>query len=139
MIVALTLSSDARTTAGVLLLTILAVEYGGLVMLRIVRGRGPATEFQKSFARAGHAHAGVFVVFALLAQILADAADLDGVWNVIARDGIWAAAVLFPTGFFLSSAGRGAVQPNRLLVLVYLGAGCLAAGVLTLGIGLLTA
>jgi hypothetical protein len=139
MIVALTLSTDARTTAGILLLTVLAVEYGGLVMLRIVRGRQPATDFQKSFARAGHAHAGVFVVFALLAQILADAADLDGIWNVIARDGIWAAAILFPAGFFLSSAGRGAMQPNRLLVFVYLGAGCLTAGVLTLGIGLLTA
>jgi hypothetical protein len=67
MIVALALSSDARTTAGILLLAILAVEYGGLVMLRIVRGRQPSTDFQKSFARAGHASAGVFVVFALVA------------------------------------------------------------------------
>jgi hypothetical protein len=91
MTVALTLSSDARTTAGILLLTVLAVEYGGLVMLRIVRGHQPATDFPKSFARAGHAHAGVFVVFALVAQILADAADLNGIANVLARDGIWAA------------------------------------------------
>jgi drug/metabolite transporter superfamily protein YnfA len=83
VIVALALSSDARTTAGILLLTILAVEYG-VVMLRIVRGRQPATDFQKSFARAGHAHAGVFVVFALVAQILADAADLDGIADVLA-------------------------------------------------------
>jgi hypothetical protein len=136
---ALTLSSDARDTAGILLLTVLAVEYGGIVMLRIIRGRQPATDFQKSFARAGHAHAGVFVVFALLAQLLADAAELDGIWNVFARDGIWAAAILFPAGFFLSSAGRGATQPNRLIALVYLGAVCLSIGVVTLGIGLLTA
>jgi hypothetical protein len=139
MTVALTLSSDTRTTAGILLLTIVAVEYGGLVMLRIVRGRQPATEFQKSFARAGHAHAGVFVVFALVAQILADAADLSGVANVVARDGIWAAAILFPAGFFLSSAARGATQPNRLILLVYAGAAALTAGVITLGVGLLTA
>jgi hypothetical protein len=137
--IALALSSEARDTAGILLLTVLAVEYGGIVMLRIVRGRQQATDFQKSFARAGHAHAGVFVVFGLVAQILADAADLDGIWNVLARDGIWAAAILFPAGFFLSSAGRGATQPNRLIVFVYLGAACLTAGVLTLGIGLLTA
>ena len=64
MLAALSLSSDTRTTAGVLLLTIVAVELGGLTMLRIVRGRQPATEFQKSFARAGHAHAGVLVIFA---------------------------------------------------------------------------
>jgi hypothetical protein len=80
--------------------------------------RQPAADFQKSFARAGHAHTGVFVVFALVAQILADAADLDGVTDLLARDGIWAAAILFPAGFFLSSAGRGATTPNRLIVLL---------------------
>lgn len=139
MVAALALSSDSRTTAGALLLTIVAVEYGGLTVLRIVRGGQPATEFQKAFARAGHAHAGVFVVFALLAQILADAAQLHGAANVLARSGIWIAAVLFPAGFFLSSAGRGATKPNRLIVLLYLGAVALTAGILTLGIGLLTA
>ncbi len=139
MIAALTLSNDSRTTAGILLLTIVAVELGGVTMLRIVRGHQPATEFQRSFARAGHAHAGVFVVFALVALILADAADLSGAANLLARNGIWAAAVLFPAGFFLSSAGRGTTQPNRLIVLVYAGAVALTAGVLSLGIGLLTA
>lgn len=88
MIAALTLSSDSRTTAGILLLTIVAVEFGGVTMLRIVRGHQPATEFQRSFARAGHAHAGVFVVFALVAQILADAAELSGAANFLARNGI---------------------------------------------------
>lgn len=139
MIAALTLSSDSRTTAGILLLTIVAVEFGGVTMLRIVRGHQPATEFQRSFARAGHAHAGVFVVFALVAQILADGAELSGAANLLARNGIWAAAILFPAGFFLSSAGRGTTQPNRLIVLVYAGAVALTAGVLALGIGLLTA
>jgi hypothetical protein len=139
MLAALALSNNSRTTAGILLLTILAVEFGGLTVLRMIRGQQPATEFQKSFARAGHAHAGVFVVFALVAQIFADAADLHGAVNIIARDGIWAAAILFPAGFFGSSAGRGATQPNKLIVLVYLGAVALAAGVLALGIGLLTA
>jgi hypothetical protein len=139
MIAALTLSDDSRTTAGILLLTIIAVEIGGVAMLRIVRGQQPATDFQKSFARAGHAHAGVFVIFALVAQLFADAADLGGVANFLARNGIWIAAVLFPAGFFLSSAGRGATRPNRLIALVYVGAAALTAGVLGLGIGLLTA
>jgi hypothetical protein len=139
MIAILTLSSDSRTTAGILLLTIVAVEFGGVAMLRIVRGQQAATDFQKSFARAGHAHAGIFVIFALVAQLFADAADLDGVANFLARNGIWIAAVLFPAGFFLSSAGRGATHPNRLIVLVYIGAAALTAGVLALGIGLLTA
>jgi hypothetical protein len=132
------LSNDGRTTSGVLLITIVAVEYGGLFVLRLVRGAEPATEFQKSFARAGHAHAGVLVIFAIVAQPLADSADLHGLADVLARDGIWVAALLFPTGFFLSSARPGATEPDRFIVLVYLGAGALTAGVLALGIGLLT-
>jgi hypothetical protein len=38
---ALALSADSRTTAGVILLTIVAIEYGGIFMLRIVRGDVP--------------------------------------------------------------------------------------------------
>lgn len=133
------LSDASRTIAGILLLTVLAVELGGLTVLRMTRGGQPATEFQKAFARAGHGHAGVFVIFALLAQILADSADLDGFAELVARDGIWAAAILFPLGFFLSSAGRDVTRPNRLIGLVYLGAIFLAAGVVTLAIGLLRA
>lgn len=48
----LALSEAAKSTAGILLLTIVAVEYGGTFMLRIVRGRVPLTPFQKAFARA---------------------------------------------------------------------------------------
>jgi hypothetical protein len=98
-----------------------AVEYGGVVMLRIVRGRQTATDFQKAFARSGHAHAGVLVVFALVAQLLVDVADLTGFANFLARNGIWIAAVLFPAGFFLSSAALGATDPNRLIWVVYAG------------------
>ena len=133
------LSEAARTTAGILLLTVVAVELGGLAVLRLTRGDRPATEFQKAFARAGHGHAGVFVIFALVAQILADSADLDGFAELVARGGIWVAAILFPLGFFLSSAGRDVTRPNRLIGLVYVGAVCLAAGVVMLAIGLLRA
>jgi hypothetical protein len=38
-----------------------------------------------------------------------------------------------------SSADRGATEPNKLIGLLYLGALALTAGVLALGIGLLTA
>ena len=132
------LSADTRGTAGILLLTILFIEYGGLYVLRLVRGRAPATEFQKTFARAGHAHAGVLVTLSLVGLILADSADLSGPLEFFARNGIWAAAVLMPAGYFFSSAGRGVTEPNRLIVLLYLGAASLALGVASLGIGLLT-
>lgn len=139
MTAALSLSADTRGTTGVLLLTLVAVEFGGVAVLRMLRGQRPATDFQKSFARAGHAHAGVLIVLALVAEVLADAAGLHGPVNILARDGIWVAALLFPLGFFLSSAKGGATAPNRLIVLLYAGVVALASGLVSLGVGLLTA
>jgi hypothetical protein len=132
------ISPDTRSTAGVLLLTILFIEYGGWFMLRVVRGRQPVTDFQRAFFRAGHAHAGVLVTLALVGLLLADAANLSGPLAPLARNGIWAAAILMPAGFFLSAAGRGRTQPNRLIVLLYVGMASLALGVGSLGISLLT-
>ncbi len=122
-----------------LLLTIVAIEYGGWFMLRVVRGGQPATDFQKAFFRAGHAHAGVLVILSLVGLLLVDAAHLGGVQAVLARNGIWLAAILMPAGFFLSAAGRGLTQPNRLVVLLYLGMASLGIGVVSLGLGLLFA
>jgi hypothetical protein len=42
-------------------------------------------------------------------------------------------------GFFLSAAGKGVTEPNRFIVLLYVGIASLALGVVSLGIGLLTA
>ena len=84
----LVLSSNTVNTAGIILLTIVAVEYGGWFMLRVVRGRQPATPFQQAFFRAGHAHAGVLLVLALVGQILAHAAHMSGMLAFFARTGI---------------------------------------------------
>lgn len=120
------------------MLTIVFIEYGGTYILRIVRGGESLTPFQEAFARAGHGHAGVLVILALVCQILVDAAPIGGVLEFLARNGITAAAILMPAGFFFSSAGRGATEPNRSIVLVYAGAVSLALGVASLGFGLLT-
>jgi len=135
----LTLSPDTLSTAGIILLTIVAIESGGLFMLRVVRGQQPATPFQRAFFRAGHAHAGVLVTLALVGLILADAAAVDGPLAPFARNGIWLAAILMPAGFFLSAIGKGTTTPNRLILLLYAGGVSLALGVVSLGISLLTA
>jgi hypothetical protein len=120
------------------LLSIVAVESGGLYMLRIVRRQMPATGFQISFFRAGHAHAGVLVVFALVCQLYADAIGLGQPLATIARSGVPLAAILMPAGFFFSAVGAGRTEPNGFIWLVYAGAISLALGVLALGIGVLT-
>ena len=134
----LILSSASRNTAGVLLLALVTVESGGWYMLQLVRGRLPATSLQLSFSRAGHAHAGVLLTLGLVCQLFVDNAGLSGFTEIVARSGVPAAAVLMPAGFFFSSIGREVTRPNRLVTLIYLGALSLAAGLIALGIGLLT-
>lgn len=133
------LSDASRIMAGILLLSLVTVQTGGAFLLRVVQGRVPATDLQKSFFRAGHAHAGVFLILGLVVQLFVEATTLDGAFEWLARAGVPAAALLIPGGFFLSVAYRDADQPNRLIWLLYAGVVMLTLGLATLGIGLLTA
>ena len=136
---AATLSDDSRVMSGVLLLGLVTVESGGLYLLKVVRGAAGVTPFQKKFARAGHAHAGVLLLLALICQLLADSTTQTGALSWLSRSGVAVAAILIPAGFFLSSMGSGATRPNRLIALVFAGAALLAASLVSLAVGLLTA
>jgi hypothetical protein len=131
------LTDTSRQLAGILFLALVTVETGGLYMLKIVRGRQDVTPFQEKFARAGHAHAGVLLVLALVCQPFVDATNLSGPWAWVARTGVAVSALLIPGGFFFSSMGRGRTEPNRLIALVFAGAALLAVSLTTLGVGLL--
>ncbi len=72
------MSDESRVLSGIVLLALVTVETGGLYMVRLVRGRADATPFQLAFARAGHAHAGVLLILALVCQLMADQASLSG-------------------------------------------------------------
>ena len=131
------LGDAARVTAGIVMLTIVGIESGGVFLLRIATGRESVTDFQKTFFRAGHAHAGVFVTLGLVCLLLAETTSLDGFWRWLAGTGVLAAAILLPAGFFLSATGSGRTGPNRWKVLFPAGIAVLAAGVVTLAVGLL--
>jgi hypothetical protein len=135
----MTLSSATTTTAGVLLLSIIAIESGGAFLLRIALGHESASDLQRTFFRAGHAHAGVLVILSLTMQLYCDGLALDGVTAVLARSAVPAAALAIPGGFFLSVTRPGATAPNRMIWLLYAGVVALAAGVGALGLALLTA
>ncbi|MET7417751.1 hypothetical protein [Dactylosporangium sp. NPDC005555] len=126
-----------RILAGIALLSIVTIEVGGWFLTKIVRGAVPMTPFQQAFARAGHAHAGVLVTLGLVGILYADLAGIDGVLGWIARGGVLAAAILMSGGFFASSAGKGRTAPNGAIVMIWIGALSLAAGVVSLGVGVL--
>lgn len=115
MLATLLLSSDSSHTAGVLLLTIVAIEYGGWFMLRVVRGYQPTTAFQQAFSRAGHAHAGVLVILALVSQILADAAQMSGVLAFFGRNSIWLRPFLCLQATSLQQLAKASLNPIALL------------------------
>lgn len=134
---AIPLSLASRRLAGILLLSLVGVEFGGRFMTTVVQGEIELTEFQQSFFRAGHAHAGVLLILSLVCLLYADAVNVRGVLGWVARLGVPVAAIFMPSGFFLSALGEGATRANGLIVLLYIGGLSLAAGVVSLGISLL--
>ncbi|MDQ6641643.1 MAG: hypothetical protein M3Y66_04015 [Actinomycetota bacterium] len=133
------LSDKSRVLAGILLLALVTVESGGLYMMAIVRGKAEVTPFQEKFARAGHAHAGVLLLLALLCQVFADSTRQAGALDWLTRTGVAVAALLMPGGFFFSSMGAGRTTPNKLIWMVLAGALLLAVSLVSLGLGLLLA
>lgn len=136
---AMLLSEASTRFAGVLFLALVTVETGGLYLVRVVTGRAGTTPFQEKFARAGHAHAGVLLVLALVCQLFVDHTGYTGLLEWFTRSGVAVSALLMPAGFFFSSMGAGRERPNRLIVLVFLGAALLAISLAALGVGLLIA
>lgn len=129
----------ARRHAGVLLIILPTVLYGGISLLSLLTsGHGYIDNpVRQDLWRAGHAHAAVLLIFSLVALLLAEHAALSAFWKSLATSLIPSAAVLLPAAFFLSVPRPTDTHPNALISLAYLGALALAAGVLILGIGLI--
>jgi hypothetical protein len=128
----------SRLLAGILLIVLPTVMVGGVSILSLVIGDPTYMEnpLRQDLWRAGHAHAGVWLILALVALRYVDEANLSNVMKWLVRGSIPIAAILVPAAFFLSVLSPDATAPNALIYLAYVGAVVLAAGVLVLGIGL---
>jgi len=135
----MTIQSQSVLLIGILLLALVTVESGGVFMTKVVRGSVPANALQTSFFRAGHAHAAVLLVLSIAILGVIDNAALPPLLDFLARDGVPIAAILMPAGFFLSVLGKDPQKPNRLMVLLWIGAGFLTLGLLCAGLGLVLA
>ena len=134
------MSRNARLMAGIILITVPTIQYGGYFLLTSLIDRSSRymdNPLRQNFFRAGHAHAGVIVILALICQVLADSAALPAslVWFI--RIAVPVSAIFISAGFFVSMPSPDASQPNALVSLIYIGALLLALGILALGIGLL--
>ena len=134
------MTREARIMCGAILITVPTIQYGGYFLLASLQDRTSRymdNPLRQNFFRAGHAHAGVIVILALICQLLADGATLPASLLWIVRIGVPLSAILISAGFFVSMQSPAATQPNGLISLIYLGAAVLAISVVTLGVGLL--
>jgi hypothetical protein len=132
------MSPDSRRLAGILLLVLPTVMFGGVSILGFLVG-DPAymdNPLRQDLWRAGHAHAGVLLVLSLVALRYVDEARLSGRMKMVVRGFLPASAILLPAAFFLSVLRPEAREPNGFIYLAYLGALLLAIGVVVLGVGL---
>jgi hypothetical protein len=134
------MTRETRRLAGVILVLVPAVAFGGASLLTMILGKLPGyldNPVRQDLWRAGHAHAGVLLILALVLLRYVDETQLGGRWLWLARTGVPVAAILMPAGFFLSILDPSAMEPNPLIALVAIGGLFLIGAVVTLGIGLL--
>ena len=133
------MSIQSRRLAGILLIVLPTVMYGGVSLLQFLIN-DPAymqNQLRQDLFRAGHAHAGVLLILSLVALRYVDEANLSDTWKMIARNFIPLSAILLPAAFFFSVLKSDATEPNGFIYLAYAGAFILAIGVITLGVGLI--
>src|SRR4028118_2375280 len=132
------MSPQSRLVAGIVLIVVPTVEIGGASILSLLIGDpGYArNELRQDLWRAGHAHAGVWLVLALVALRYVDEAALSEGMRWVVRLAFPVAAILMPLAFFLSVLSPDATEPNAMIYLAYVAGVVLAVGLLVLGIGL---
>ena len=133
------MSPQSRLVAGLVVIIVPTVEIGGASILSLLLGdpQYAQNELRQDLWRAGHAHAGVWLVLSLVALRYVDEATLSEGMRWVVRLAFPAAAVLMALAFFLSVLSPEATEPNVMIYLAYVAGLLLAAGLLVLGVGLL--
>ncbi len=133
------MSPQSRLVAGLVLIVVPTVEIGGASILSLLIG-DPSyaqNDLRQDLWRAGHAHAGVWLVLSLVALRYVDEATLSEGMKWVVRLAFPIAAVLMALGFFLSVLSEDAREPNAMIYLTYVAGVVLAVGLLALAVGLI--
>ncbi|MEM5773994.1 MAG: hypothetical protein AAGU05_03255 [Anaerolineaceae bacterium] len=112
------------------------VMYGGYALLGMLTRNG-LSEFQQTYFRAGHAHAGVLLLMSLLYHHYMEQTSLSPGIKVASSAVLLVGILAQSGGFFLHMAIGQPGQPSAGTTLTILGAVLLAAAVLTLVYGLI--
>jgi hypothetical protein len=113
------------------------VMYGGYALLGMLT-RGGLSEFQQTYFRAGHAHAGVLLLMALLYHHYMEQTSLSPTTKIIGAAIVLLGIVAQSGGFFVHMIIGQPGTPSVGTTITILGAVLLAVAVLLLVYGLIT-
>jgi len=133
------MSEQSKKLAGILLIILPTVAFGGtsLLSLLINDASGYADKaLRQDLWRAGHAHVSVLLILSLVILRYVDEAKLSEKWKALVRNGTPVCAILIPAAFFTSIIDPAAKEPKALINLAYVGFGMLVITLISLGVGL---
>ena len=111
------MSSESKKVAGAILIILPTVMIGGVSILTLLIGTPEymQNQLRQDLWRAGHAHAGVFLILTLIALRYVDDAALSERSKWFVRLAIPSAAILLPVAFFFSVLKPDAREPNSMI------------------------
>lgn len=133
------MTTSLRRLTAFVLFALVTVEFGGWSLLALLTSRDALTPFQEQFFRAGHGHAGVLLVLALVYLVLMPQTSYSSSAQ------LWLSAILLlgvllqSGGFFLHLVVGDVGQASIGTTVTRLGALLLAAALIGLGVGMLRA
>jgi hypothetical protein len=123
--------------AAFVLFAIVTVEFGGWSLLGFLTSQDSLTPFEEQFFRAGHGHAGVLLVLALVFLILMDRTRFSGRAQLLLSITLLVGILLQSGGFFLHFAVGAEGEVSAGTWMTRAGAILLAVALISLGVGLL--
>jgi hypothetical protein len=116
------------------------IAFGGYFLLSILKkqsGTEKISSVQREYFKAGHAHAGILVVLAIIGQLVLDSSRFDDWATWVLRIGLFVSPLLISAGFFGGAPRTPEGEPAALVKLIPLGAIILSLSTLGVGISLL--
>lgn len=123
--------------AAIVLFSIVAVEFGGWSLLGFLTSQDRLTPFEEQFFRAGHGHAGVLLILALVYLLLMDRTRFTRRTQLGLCLTLLAGILLQSGGFFVHMLIGEETTASAGTWLTRSGAVLLAVALISLGVGLL--
>lgn len=134
------MSDAARWMIAFAFISLPTIAFGGYFLLSILKrqsGTENVTSEQRDYFRAGHAHAGVLVLLAIVGQLVLDYSRFNESITWVLRIGLFVAPMLISGGFFGGAPRKAGAPTTPLIKLIPVGAIVLALSTIGVGGGLL--